>query len=133
MAMATVCSRRSDSSRPQEDIVERAEAYLRAHMGMPVSIWRVSRYVGLSERGLRNAFYRVRGTSPTRYMRAKRLESVRRALRDRSTPRLTVTDVAVHYGFYQLGRFAAEYRKAFGEVPSDTLKATARIACRRPT
>lgn len=106
--------------------VERAEAYLRAHVGVPVSISRVSRHVGLSERGLRNAFYRVRGMSPTRSMRAERLEGVRRALCDRSTQHLTVTDAAVHHGFYQLGRFAAEYRKAFGEVPSDTLRGTGR-------
>jgi AraC family transcriptional regulator, ethanolamine operon transcriptional activator len=109
-----------------EEVVERAEAYLRAHVGKPVSISRVSRHVGLSERGLRNAFYRVRGMSPTRCLRVERLEGVRRALRDRRTERLTVTDVAVYYGFYQLGRFAAEYKKAFGEVPSETLRGTER-------
>lgn len=130
--MATALPRRPDSSRRQ-DIVERAEAYLRAHVGMPVSISRVSRHVGLSERGLRNAFYRVRGASPTRSMRAERLEEVRRALRDRNTPHLTVTDVAVHHGFYQLGRFAAEYRRAFGEVPSDTLRGSSRERLRKTT
>jgi AraC-like DNA-binding protein len=30
--------------------------------------------------------------------------------------------VALYYGFAHLGRFAGEYRKAFGESPSETLR-----------
>jgi transcriptional regulator GlxA family with amidase domain len=106
----------------KENVVERAEAYFRAHVGVAVPLSRVSRHVGLSERALRNAFYGVRGMSPIRYIRAERLERARRALSDRSAGRPTVTGVAVEQGFYQLGRFAAEYRRAFGEVPSDTIR-----------
>jgi len=124
MANATVRGR-SDSFKSREAAVKRAEAFLRSHTGVRVRLSNVSRHVGLSERGLRNAFYRVRGMSPTQSMRAERLAGVRRALSNRRTPPATVTDVAVGYGFYELGRFAAAYRKAFGEVPSDTLRGTA--------
>jgi AraC-like DNA-binding protein len=55
-------------------------------------------------------------------MRLARLREVRRALTERDAP-VTVTDVAVRFGFYELGRFAAAYRQAFGEVPSETLRA----------
>jgi AraC-like DNA-binding protein len=85
--------------------VERAEAYVRAHAGAPVPISRLCRVVGLSERGLRNAFYGVRGMSPKRCMLAERLERARRALAEARARPGTVTGVATRYGFYELGRF----------------------------
>lgn len=108
------------------EAVERAEAYVRAHPGTSVPISRLSRIVGLSERCLRNAFYGVRGMSPRRRFIAERLEDARRALRDGRQGGTTVTGVATRYGFYELGRFAASYREAFGETPSATLRGTTR-------
>jgi AraC-like DNA-binding protein len=35
--------------------------------------------------------------------------------------RATVTEIATSFGFVELGRFSVEYRKAFGESPSQTL------------
>ena len=78
--------------------------------------------VGISERGLRNAFYTVRGMSPKRAMLAERLRKVHRALARASFSRATVTAVATDHGFYELGRFAVTYRQVFGETPSETLR-----------
>ena len=36
-------------------------------------------------------------------------------------PERTITDVALSSGFSQLGRFSAEYRSSFGELPSENL------------
>ena len=114
----------------QQEAVERAEAYARAHMGAPLSISELSRMVGLSERGLRNAFYSVRGMSPKRSLIAERLQAARRSLRAaRNTP-VTVTGVATDYGFFELGRFAATYKEAFGEAPSETLRGISRQSVR---
>ena len=38
-------------------------------------------------------------------------------------PAATVTTVAMRFGFVHLGRFAAEYRRMFGEIPSETRRA----------
>jgi AraC family ethanolamine operon transcriptional activator len=121
---------RSEALRPEaaaarRDAVDRAEAYLLAHLDTPVPVSSLSRIVGLSERGLRNAFYSVRGMSPKRWMTDQRLRGARHALGSWAGP-ATVTDVAATYGFYELGRFAALYRKAFGEAPSDTLRSNDR-------
>jgi AraC family ethanolamine operon transcriptional activator len=117
------------ASATHQELVEQAEAYLRAHIDTRVPLARLSRHLGLSERGLRNAFYDVRGLSPTRSMLAQRLEGARRALSQASGRPTTVTGVATDFGFYELGRFAAAYRQAFGEAPSETLRG----ATRKPT
>ena len=111
-------------------VVEQAESYVREHLDTRVPVSRLSRIVGLSERGLRNAFRSVRGMSPTQYMRSVRLRNVRRALSASEGRRATVTGIATSYGFYELGRFAAAYREAFGEVPSATLRSTGRQSSR---
>jgi AraC family ethanolamine operon transcriptional activator len=110
----------------RQQIVERAEAYARAHMDGSIRLSQLCRVVGLSERGLRNAFYRVRGMSPKRSIRAERLQRVRGALTAAGSQPGTVSDVATEYGFYELGRFAARYKEAFGEAPSETLRGGAR-------
>jgi len=91
-------------------------------MDAPVAVSHLCRVIGLSERGLRNAFYSVHGVSPKRWMLAERLDGVRRALRDTGARPTTVTAVATDYGFFELGRFASTYKAAFGEAPSATLR-----------
>jgi transcriptional regulator GlxA family with amidase domain len=116
--------RRSTALAARQWVVEQAEAYVRANLGTPVAVSRLCQVVGVSERGLRNAFYGVRGLSPKRSMLAMRLQGVHRALSEGATEPTTVTNIATGHGFYELGRFAASYRNAFGEVPSATLHGT---------
>ena len=110
----------------RQEIVERAEAYVHAHIGDAVPLSRLCRIVGLSERGLRNAFYSVRGMSPKRCMLVDRLQGARHALSDGGSRPASVTGVATAYGFHELGRFSGIYKKQFGEAPSTTLRATIR-------
>lgn len=106
--------------------MERAEAYARAHAGAPVPVSTLCQIVGLSERGLRNAFYGVRGMGPKRCLLAGRLQLVRRALLGAPPKPGAVTGVALRYGFSELGRFAGSYKQAFGETPSETLRHASR-------
>ena len=127
--MTTSC--RSHARRPaafasRQKVVERAEAYLHAHRGDAIPLSRLCRMVGLSERGLRNAFYTVRGMSPKRSMLLDRLQGVRHTLSDRCSRPTSVTGVATAFGFYELGRFSAIYKREFGEPPSETLRAAIR-------
>jgi len=50
-----------------------------------------------------------------------RLSHAREALLAADRKLTTVTKVAAAFGFGELGRFSVEYRKAFGESPSQTL------------
>jgi transcriptional regulator GlxA family with amidase domain len=114
----------------RREVVERAEAYLRARRGDAVPVSALCRIVGLSERSLRNAFYSVRGMSPKRSMLVDRLRGVRHALSDECSRPASVTGVATAYGFCELGRFSAIYKREFGEAPSETLRATIRKSAR---
>jgi AraC family ethanolamine operon transcriptional activator len=62
----------------------------------------------------------VLGTTPIKYLRSLRLNSVRRALRQ-AAPGVTIQDIASHWGFWHLSQFAQDYKKLFGELPSATL------------
>jgi transcriptional regulator GlxA family with amidase domain len=111
---------RPNSSR--KEIVERAEQLLRDRATEALPIAHLSLLVGVSERGLRNAFNAVRGMSPKRSVIHGRLNEVHRALRDPRGTGVTVTDIATQHGFFELGRFAGRYKAVFGETPSQTLR-----------
>ena len=102
-------------------VVEQAEAFLKDHHTDWVPLHHLCCVARVSERTLRTAFQEVRGVSPKRYMLRARLNEVREALK--SGKPATVTDAATEHGFYELGRFASRYKTAFGESPSDTLRA----------
>jgi AraC family ethanolamine operon transcriptional activator len=77
--------------------------------------------IGVSQRTLEYAFRERLGTSPMEFIRRLRMHTARRALLAAQPGGTTVTEIAMTLGFYQLGRFAAEYRASFGELPSATL------------
>ena len=102
-------SPRANASR--QAVVERAEAFLRAHVGESVPLVQLCRVVGLSERSLRNAFYDARGMSPKRCVLHERLHEVRRALRGTGAKRATVTNIATDYGSTSCGGLRAPTKR----------------------
>lgn len=108
-------------SNPCNDLVEQAERLALAHVGEPLHISVLCRTLEVSERTLRNAFHKVHGLPPCRRLRMSRLSQAKRALASADCQLTTVTEVATSFGFMELGRFSVEYRKVFGESPSQTL------------
>jgi AraC-like DNA-binding protein len=60
--------------------------------------------------------------SPVAYDRLCRLSLARRALRGGGGAAGTVAAAARDCGFPDTGRFAIDYRRAFGETPSATVR-----------
>ena len=108
-------------SNPCSDLVEQAERLALANLDEPQQISVLCRTLEVSERTLRKAFHKIHGAPPCRHLRMKRLSEARRALRAADCKRVTVTEIATGFGFLELGRFSVEYRKMFGESPSQTL------------
>ncbi len=106
-------------------IVSRVLRRVAAHDGESLPVVELCRTAGVSERTLRNAFHDVHGVSPTQYLIRLRLEEAHDALLRAGNARGAVTRAATQCGFLELGRFAAAYRRLFGERPSDTLRSTA--------
>lgn len=103
------------------DLVARAERLALAHIDEPLHISALCRTLAVSERTLRKAFHKSFGLAPCRHLRMLRLTHARRALMCADAEFVTVTEIATGFGFGELGRFSVEYRKMFGESPSQTL------------
>lgn len=81
----------------------------------------IARSLGCTSRALQIAFHNVLSITPLQYILALRLQRVRRALLRPNGQENRVTTSAAEHGFLHFGRFAAQYRRMFGERPSDTL------------
>jgi AraC-like DNA-binding protein len=88
----------------------------------PVYVAELCEALSVPERTLRRAFERTFAISPIRYLKLRRLGLVHRVLRDADPRRTRVSEIAEQHGFWELGRFAGEYRRLFGEKPSETLR-----------
>jgi transcriptional regulator GlxA family with amidase domain len=108
------------------DLVDQAEFLALADIDEPLHISALCRALAVSERTLRKAFHKIHGVPPCRHLRMLRLSRARRALLTADCKQATVTEIATYFGFVELGRFSVEYRKIFGESPSQTLHRASR-------
>jgi len=88
------------------------------------SIPEISLDLNLSRRTIEYLFQDLVGESPRAYFTVRRLNLCKQALTEANPEKTTVASIATRYGFYELGRFAAVYRRYFGELPSTTLRHT---------
>jgi AraC-like DNA-binding protein len=101
--------------------VKRAVDYAEAHLANAISIADLARAAGVPGRTLFKHFKDTRGVSPMRFVRNARFARVREALL-RADAADSVTTIALGHGFTHMGRFSVEYRKRYGESPSETLR-----------
>lgn len=99
----------------------RGTQFMEAHLHEDLYLQAIARAVGASERSLRYAFQDLAGVSPMRYLKLLRLSHACRTLAAADASRRSVKSVAINCGLHDLSRFALAYRRAFGELPYDTL------------
>ena len=102
-------------------IVRKAEDYFAATQGEPVSLSDLCAAAHVSQGTLYHAFMVMCDASPMEYFKKRRLTDARMALLGCVPERGSVKQAALGAGLTHLGRFAAEYRSLFGELPATTL------------
>jgi AraC-like DNA-binding protein len=109
------------AQRHHATILRRFRRAVEENPDQPLYIPELCKAIAASDRTLRVCCQEQLGMSPKRYLLLRRMHLARRALRESSPTATTVTEIATRYGFWQFGRFAGEYKRLFGELPSATL------------
>jgi AraC family ethanolamine operon transcriptional activator len=114
----------SPMARRRSKAFDRALEVIEEMEGEPVSLSDLCRYASVSERTLQYAFRERLSVTPKEYIQLFRLNRVRGELRTTAARDVLISDIANQFGFWHLGQFAADYRKFFGELPSETPRST---------
>jgi transcriptional regulator GlxA family with amidase domain len=101
-------------------LYRRAIASVEADPDSMLTVVELAAHLGVTTRTLRYAFRYALGISPYQYMLRRRLTMVREALLDTSRAERTVLDLLLAHGITHQGEFAGQYRRLFGETPSQT-------------
>ena len=89
---------------------------------LPLTVSSIAARCHVSVRSLQQDFRRYVGTSPMAYLRAVRLRRAHQSLLESDPSMTSVASVAYHWGFTNLGRFAAAHTARYDEPPAATLR-----------
>ena len=101
--------------------VRKVEEFIVANWDKALDIEEMATLAGVSARSLFRQFKKDRGCTPAEFAKGIRLDRAREML-ERRDGETSVMQIALRCGFQNPGHFARDYRLAFGELPSETLK-----------
>jgi AraC-like DNA-binding protein len=106
---------------PSDKTLRHVEDYICAHLDAAITRDELADLTGVSIRSLSRAFEEKYGLGPMAFVRQRRLDACYAQLLGSDRDATSVTEVAMSYGFWHLGKFAIAYKETFGESPSETL------------
>jgi len=106
---------------PSDRALNNIEDYICANLDVAITRDDLATEAGISIRSLSRAFEKKYRLGPMAFVRQRRLDACFAQLRGSDREVTTVTEVAMSYGFWHVGKFAIAYREAFGELPSESL------------
>lgn len=109
-------------SKKRRSVVEGAIPYIQRYANEQLTVDDVCNEIGVSTRTLQYAFQQCLGVTPKAYIQAIRLHGVHAELKETSKPGVSISDVAMRWGFWHMGDFAKSYRRHFGQLPSETIR-----------
>lgn len=109
------------STRKASPRLEAVHRYILENWSQPLTVERLIEVARLPRRSFFTSFRRLYGSSPKLYIKQQRLEKARAFLLSAGHVD-TVSSIARRCGFANLGHFAKDYKRRYGELPSDTLR-----------
>lgn len=103
----------------RKQVVDKARQFVAHHLDTPLTITDLCAVANVSRRTLQYSFESILGISPIQHLRISRLNGVRRAIIT-SSKHHPILDIAAQWGFWHMSQFAKDYKKLFGELPSQT-------------
>ncbi|KAA0873592.1 AraC family transcriptional regulator [Nitrincola tapanii] len=116
---SNICQDSEESSR--DKILSRALSFIREHIKEEIAVDELADLCNVSTRTLYNLFAKHLDSTPKQYIKNARLKDLQNEILHNRKIR-NVTEVALDYGFTHLGRFSSDYRRLFGELPSETFR-----------
>lgn len=102
-------------------VVSKAREYIDANPDRPLTVLDLCNRTYTSRRTLQYCFTQVIGMSPAAYLKVVRLNGLQRDLLNCGGAR-TIGDMAARWGFWHLSQLSLDYKRLFGELPSETVK-----------
>jgi transcriptional regulator GlxA family with amidase domain len=103
-------------------LVRECRELLERHAFEELTVPDIAECLGVSVRTLQTALRAETGATPSDMLRSIRLDRAREMLLEANPREQSVTAIAELCGFTHQGRFSALYLKAFGELPSVSLR-----------
>ncbi len=107
-------------------LIAQAEKKMLANLEKPLTLKQLAENLGSSSCALSFGFKDLFGVSPMRYLKVRRLNAVRQHLKASELENCTIAILASEFGFYSPSHFTRDYKTMFGELPSETLRKTAK-------
>ena len=102
-------------------ITQAALALIESSAEEPLTVMTLCRELEVSRASLQRSFLQIYRVSPLAYLRMRRFNCARRALKAARGTGATVASIAMNWGFFHFARFSQDYFLQFGELPSTTL------------
>jgi AraC-like DNA-binding protein len=109
------------SGKKRLKLLHDAEYFINQHITEPITVIDVASYLNVSERTLLYAFKNRFEIGPKGFTKVLKLNHVHHALHERKDIS-SIASIARDSGFWHMGQFYKDYKKFFGELPSDTFK-----------
>ena len=118
-----------DMEDPQAVHVDNAMAYMEQHMGEAITLHNLCKACHISARTLQVAFQTVWGRTPLQALQEMRLTHLRHLLVGRND----IREACARVGLPASGRMAANDKRLFGELPSQTRLRAGQVLLRQAT